>query len=409
MSVPTDKRRPPFWTLIAVLMAGQTFGTMATLTLPAVAPKVAQTYGVHSSVIGYQISLLAGFMVISLVLGGNLATRWGAARTVQVGLSMLTLGLVIATLPHIGFFFLSAITLGLGYGTITPSSSHLLMRFTPPDRRNIIFSFKQTGVPLGGVGAAMIAPALTVAFGWQTAVLVNAAELAILILVIQRGRDSWDDDRNPSVKLVSNPTAGMSGVWKNVPLRMLSLSGALLVMVQVSITTFTVVLFVEEMHLSLIEAGYVLTASQVGGVFGRVFWGWLADYTRRCIAVLAVLSAVMCVSALACYTLTPSWPVAGSAALFFVFGSTATGWNGAFLAEVARLAPRDSISRTTGGSLFFVNFGKMLGPMVLTAGYMLTHSYVSAFALLSLAAAASLVCLLRATSLVVPAAAGQRA
>ena len=39
--------------LISILLAVQTLGTMATTMLPAVAPKVAETYGVHSSLIGY--------------------------------------------------------------------------------------------------------------------------------------------------------------------------------------------------------------------------------------------------------------------------------------------------------------------------------------------------------------------
>ena len=39
--------------LISILLAVQTLGTMATTMLPAVAPKVAETYGVHSSLTGY--------------------------------------------------------------------------------------------------------------------------------------------------------------------------------------------------------------------------------------------------------------------------------------------------------------------------------------------------------------------
>jgi hypothetical protein len=57
------------------MLAGQTLDTMATTMLPAVAPKVAETYGVHSSLIGYQISLLALAMLISLMFGGNLSLR----------------------------------------------------------------------------------------------------------------------------------------------------------------------------------------------------------------------------------------------------------------------------------------------------------------------------------------------
>lgn len=80
-------------------------------------------------------------------------------------------------------------------------------------------------------------------------------------------------------------------------------------------------------------------------------------------------------------------------ALFFVMGSTASGWNGAFLAEVARLVPRDTISTATGGSLVYVNSGKAVGPIVFANVALLTGDYAMTFALLAVPAAAGLWCL----------------
>jgi MFS family permease len=390
------QRGPGFGYLLATLLAGQTFGTMATMMLPAVAPKVAETYGVSSSVIGYQISLLAAAMLVSLVFGGNLSVRWGASRTTQCGLGLLIAGCLIAVLPHVFFFFLAAVALGLGYGVITPSASHMLMRFTPARRRNLVFSFKQTGVPLGGVGAALITPAVAVTAGWQWALAGNALMMFALLFLLEKGRAHWDDDRRPDVRLVVNPFGGIVTIWRHAALRLLSIAGGLFVIVQICLSTFTVVLFVEQMRLGLIEAGVVLTASQVGGVCGRVFWGWLADSVRNCYTVLSMLAAVMCAAALACAAITPAWPLLLSCALFFVFGSTASGWNGAYLAEVARLAPRQSVSSATGGSLFFVNVGKLLGPIAFTKVYLVGGSYAAAFALLAIPAAGGLACLLAA-------------
>jgi MFS family permease len=387
---------PGFAYFLGVLLAGQTLGTMATMILPAVAPKVAETYGVHSSLIGYQISLLAVAMLVSLVFGGNLSVRWGACRTTQVGLSLLIAGCLIATAPHIVFFFLSAIGLGLGYGMITPSASHLLMRFTPAKRRNLIFSVKQSGVPLGGIGAAMITPSVALAFGWQWALLGNALMMLVLIGLLQRGRAYWDDDRQPQAKMVSNPFGGIATIWNHPALRLMSIAGGCFVIVQICMSTFTVVLFAEEMHLGLVQAGLILTASQVGGVIGRMFWGWIADLVRDCYAVLSVLAAVMLAASLLCLVITPSWPMLASCALFFVFGSTASGWNGAYLAEVARLSPREAVSRATGGSLFFVNVGKMIGPIAFANAYFIGGSYTLAFGLLAIPAGAGLVCLLAA-------------
>ena len=389
-------RKPAFPYLVSVLLAGQTLGTMATSMMPAVAPKIAGTYGISASLIGYQISLLAFAMLVSLVFGGNLAVRWGACRVTQTGFGLLILGSLIAVLPHVACVFISALALGLGYGLLTPSASHLLARFTPVKNRNLIFSLKQSGVPLGGVGSALITPAVAVHFGWQWALVGNALVMLLLLFLLQRGRAAWDDDRRPGAALVVNPFGGIATIWRHRALRLLAISGGCFVIVQIAISTFTVVLFVEEIGIGLIEAGLVLMASQVAGVGGRVFWGWIADLTQDCFTVLAVLAAVLLVACVLTLALSPAWPLLASCVLFFVLGSTASGWNGAFLAEVAQLAPAGAISSATGGSLFFVNVGKMLGPIAFTNAYFLSGSYALAFGLLTLPAAGALACLVGA-------------
>ena len=201
-AIPADRNFP---LLLALTLGSQAAGTMATMTLPAVAPEVAASYGVPSSLIGYQISLLAAAMLFSLVFGGNLSSRWGASRVHQVGLTLLAAGCLIATAPHVVFFFLSAIALGLGYGLLTPSASHLLMRFTPANRRNLLFSVKQTGVPVGGIAAAVIAPAVATVYGWQWALVVSAIATASLSPLLEMKRADWDDDREPTSPVMVNP------------------------------------------------------------------------------------------------------------------------------------------------------------------------------------------------------------
>lgn len=389
-------RSPSLAYLVWVLLAAQTFGTMATMTLPAVAPKVAETYGIDSSLIGYQISILAAAMLVSLTLGSQLAVRWGPCRLQQGGLILLIAGSFVAILPHAAFMFGSALALGLGYGVLTTSASHLLARFAPAKRRNLIFSLKQTGVPLGGVVAAAITPAVALALGWQWALVGNAVILFVLVVLLEHGRPQWDDDRDPTARVGMNPLADVVAIWRHAALRLLSIAGGCFVIVQICLSTFTVVFFAEEVGFGLIEAGIVLTASQVGGVAGRIFWGWLADMTRSCFAVLTVLAAVMLAACALAFFITPRWAIVASCTLFFVLGSTASGWNGAFLAEVARLAPRHSISRLTGASLAYVNVCKMVGPIVFTNVYLASGSYAFTFGLLALPAGTGLACVLAA-------------
>jgi predicted MFS family arabinose efflux permease len=217
-----------------------------------------------------------------------------------------------------------------------------------------------------------------------------------LTFLLERGRDSWDADRKPRAKAKPAPFAGIGMAWRHVPLRLLSLAGACFVIVQICLSTFTVVLFVEDMHYGLVQAGMVLMSAQAGGVGGRVFWGWLADLTRNCFAVLAVAAGVLTATCLTLIATSAHTPFFLVCALFFVFGLTASGWNGAFLAEVAQLSPPAAIATATGGSLFFVNVGKFCGPILFTNAYFLAGSYKTAFALLAVPSALALACLLAA-------------
>src|SRR5690606_22513605 len=75
--------------LIACLTAASMFGTAALTILPTLAPAVARSYGIPPVWIGYQFSLVAFFMTLSLLFLGNAARRWGAVRVVQCGVAAI--------------------------------------------------------------------------------------------------------------------------------------------------------------------------------------------------------------------------------------------------------------------------------------------------------------------------------
>ena len=56
-------------------------------------------------------------------------------------------------------------------------------------------------------------------------------------------------------------------------------------------------------------------------------------------------------AAAAVATVATEWTFPALVTLCFFFGLTASGWNGLFLAEVARLAPEGRVSEATGGVL----------------------------------------------------------
>jgi MFS family permease len=385
-----------FLTLVGVLTVAHTIGTISVLTLPAIAPVAARAYGVPVYMIGYQASLIALGIVLALVFGGNLSLRWGATRVNQAGLTLLGLGAAGLSVPSLVTVVPAALAIGIGYGALTPSASHVLIRFTPAHRRNVVFSFKQSGVPLGGAIAALLMPIIAVSAGWQWPLWLVAAAALGMALMFERWRPRWDDDRQPATPLAANPFGAVGMIWQRPRLRLMALAGAGIVASQVCMQNYTVAMFVEQFEMPLVHAGWILTFAQAGGVCGRLFWGWLADRRRDALTVLAWLAATLVGTTAAIGTLVFGWPTPLVYALFFVLGTTASGWNGAFLGEVARVAPPGQVSPATGGALFFVNVSSIASPIAFASAFALLGTYSASFGLLVLPAIAAFFCLQRA-------------
>jgi len=383
--------------LVFALIAGHTMSSMAVLVLPAVAPAVARDYGFDASLIGYQISLVSIGMLATLTLLGNVGRKLGACRTNQTGHAMVASGMLIMLLPWAPFLIVGSLVIGVGYGVLTPSASHLLVRFTPVERRNFVFSLHQVGIPLGGILAALLAPAVAVLAGWRWSVVLSVALLCAVIVLMQRGRGRWDDDRDPaSPAVTANPLAGVAAIWGHPTLRRVAIAGSCFSWAQFCTATFAVVACVEALGMSLIVAGTVLTVVQASSAFGRVFVGWLVDRVRNTARVLAWTAGVLVLACLAALGMSPSLPLPAVYLLFAVLGGASGCWPGAILAEVGRLAPQGQIGLAISGSLVITNVGKFIGPILFVNVYALTRSYGMAFASVALPATAALVCLIAA-------------
>ncbi|MCC6532886.1 MAG: MFS transporter [Burkholderiales bacterium] len=411
MSAPptaAPMRRGEFLTLVGVLTLAHTLGTISALTLPAIAPFAAKAYGVPVYAIGYQASLMAFGIIVALVFGGNLSLRWGATRVNQAGLVLVAAGAAALSIPSLACAVPASLSVGIGYGMLTPSASHILIRFTPAHRRNVVFSLKQSGVPLGGVLTATIMPVVTITAGWQWALWLDALAALGMALVMERWRRRWDDDRIPATPLAANPLGAVRIIWHRPRLRLMALAGAGICASQICMQSYTVAMFYEQFSLPLVEAGWILTVAQVGGVCGRVFWGWYADRRRDALLALALLAATLVAATLGTGTLALGWPRPLVYVLFFVLGFSASGWNGAFLGEVARLAPAGQVSNATGGALFFVNVSSVAAPLLFATAFTIFDSYSTSFGLLVIPSAIALLCLHHARRSSVPPAGSAR-
>ena len=373
--------------VVLATFATQMVVTMSNSTLPTIAPKLAEALGVQPALIGYQVSLLFGAAVVGTLFGGAYTRRFGGCRTMQISVALCAVGLLFMIVPSVWAIVAGSVVAGFGQGILNSATAHLLVKYTPADRRNLLFSIKQAGVPFGGMVVALTAPAIALTLGWQWSVALVVAFIAVVAALMQVKRRAWDDDRVPGVDVSAQKFGGVPLVLSEPALRWLSFTGLLFSAVQRCLLTFTVIYLVAERGYSLIEAGFMLSLIQVGGVVGRLAWGWIADRWSST-SVLLVIAVVTVVDTFALVALNADWPRAAVYAIFFVFGAAALGWNGVLHAETARLSPPGLISVVAGGSTFFVFGGVLLGPSVFALLYTMIGSYSTTFLIMSIAAAA---------------------
>jgi MFS family permease len=398
----SERTTIPFASLVTTLLfliLVQATGAIAGFWLPAIAPAVGADLGLDPALVAYPVLILYIFAMLSSLAAESLLARFGAWRTSQIALVVFAVSHLLMMSGTVVSLVVGSIVLGSAYGLITPAASQLLARIVTPTNRNLIFSIRFTGVPLGGFAAGLTAPAVALAFGWRLSMLVTVIASIALALVMQPFRGDWDDERVRSSSLLRNPIGDLKLVWDLAPVWWVAVAGLCLGAVQTTLTTYTVTMLVQDLDYSLVAAGVGLAAVQIASVFGRLTWGLLADKVGNGLAVMALVSGIAAGCAGLTTQLSAAWPNFLVLTLCFTFGFVGMSWNGVYASEVVRLSPRADVGKVTGACMFIVFAGVLFGPVSFVALLGVTGSYTAAFLLTMIVAMAALGCLIRANNL----------
>ena len=351
------------WLPLLATLFIQAMVAMALLTLPVMAPVAAKALEVSPALVGVYVAITyAGAMFASLT-SGTTVSRLGPIRVSQLGLILCAIGLCLCAVPWLPAIGLGALLIGLGYGPITPASSQILARTTQPSQMALVFSIKQTGVPVGAMMAGAIVPSLMLGIDWQWSLVVVAVACVVSAALSQPLREALDDLRQASLTFqMSTLTTPLRMVLGHRALSTMAACSFMFSMVQMSLTTYLVTYLHDDLAYGMVSAGLLLSVTQMGGIGGRIAWGLVADRWLGAQKTLALLAILMASSALATALLLPKLPIWGIWSVLLVFGASAIGWNGVYLAEVARQAPEGKASVATGGTLTFTFLGVVIGP-----------------------------------------------
>lgn len=361
---------------LTATLVTQALVSMVAFAAPIFAPTAAEDIGISATSVGFYIGLIYITSMFSSLWSGDFIGRYGALRVSQVCLFICGFGLALAAVGSVPVLILSALVLGLGYGAVTPASSHILSRNAPASLMSFVFSIKQTGVPLGGALAGAIVPALVLFVGWKYAVVIVGAICGLSAILGQPIRRGIDGDREPARRISFKGVTGpLRLVVTHRPLLRLAIISFFYGGMQLCLITYLVIYLTKNIGMALIAAGLTLSAAQIAGIVGRIIWGIIADRFLRPSLVLGLIGIMMSLGAVATASFSPDWSYPAIWIAVIVFGASAIGWNGVYLAEAARLAPGGQVSAATGGCLFFTFLGVVVGPPVFAGVAAYTDSY----------------------------------
>jgi MFS family permease len=297
--------------------------------------------------------------------GGGLVGRFGSFGVAVICMMATIMAMAIAAIGSPVALLAAGLVLGLAFGPETPASSALLGQLATARQRPLIFSVRQTGNQFGAIIGSLTLPWLVLLHpqGGYGAVAAIAAIGAVAFFALRRRYDGLTRKEGAA----TDPRAAWALLSSDAAVRRLALISMPLSAMQLGLNAYLVTYLTGTFEWSHVAAGAALGVAQAGGLAGRLGWGAVAARIGASLPVIAGLGVGTAVIGLAIALMPPgtTWPPL--AMLAFLFGLTASGWNGVFLSEVARTAPDGRVAEATGAVLTASYGGLVAGPVLITA------------------------------------------
>ena len=377
---------------IAMLLQ-QAFSYVCQMVMPVLADSLAEQLGISRAWLGFYLFLQNVMAIIAAVGCGGFILRYGPLRISQMALVLMATSLLVISTGWLWLYPLSALLLGAS-AVSTPASSHILARVCPPHLAPVVFSVKQTGVPVGSLIGGFLIPFL-LGFVFYTATVGTTIRLgpfgtalgvALIILVValmlQPLRNYFDRERQSDIKIaVSDLRQPMRIVMSNYPLRDISFAAFAFGGQQSLFAGFFILYLIDGLGYSAMEAGSIFALASVSAIVARILWGWLGTSLVSPRWIFAGIGLVGGISAVTITFMDATWTMEQITIVAILYNVSALSWHGILLSETARLSPPDMVGGVTGGVLSCTSVAMMIYPALY--GFLLagTGSYELGFAL----------------------------
>ncbi len=285
--------------------AAQTVASTLMFGLPFLLPTLRRTDGLSLAEAGALAAAPSVGLVLTLILWGTLADRYGERAVLATGLTLTgTIALASTTATQPTARGLAFALIGAAGASVNAASGRLVMGWFGVRQRGVAMGVRQMGQPLGVAAAALVMPPLAQTHGLGAALAVPAlACLVVALLIAVWARDpaprsaAWARSAASGGSAASgaSPVAAAASPYRRPTLWRVHAASSLLVVPQFATATFSAEYLVSGRHWDGSDAGRLLAAVAVVGALGRLGagrWSDLVGSRLRPMRQVAVLSAV---------------------------------------------------------------------------------------------------------------------
>jgi len=393
MAEMTSRREGFRWHILALITVSHVIGATAQYGINTLAPFYQDELGLSRAQVGLFFSAFYLAMTGASFGAGWLADRLGVRSATLQGHLFVGICTVAASLaPSFTWAFASFFFAGLGYSFLNPASTIGVMAWFPRAERATAMGAKQTGVPTGGVVAAILAPSLVLLSGWRGALAGLGVINFVFGFVFAR---LWRDPEDKQVAAMSEevPLPAVPAplkIWSFLPV---SCGTAIFLVGQMTLITYVPLYLKETMGFSPYWASQALALTQGGAMIGRVGWGVASDrlFGGRRKIVLILIGVLSAILVMALSFMSPQSPYYLLLPILFLAGVSLVGYQGVSYALIGEMAGRARTGAALGMMITINSACATLGTPVF--GYIVdrTGSYAFAWQMLAVLLALGIV------------------
>jgi predicted MFS family arabinose efflux permease len=347
---------------IAPLFAAHAVGSANITLVVALSPSIEESLGLGHAGFGLMISVYYGAMLVLALPAGWLADRFGLRAMLVIAHVLLAIGLlVLASARGLPTGALALVLCGSGYALINPATARGVLMWFPRSARATAMGVKQTGVPAGGVVAALIAA--TGHADWRAL----ATGMAVVTMIAGAGYLALRVAPQPALSVAR--FGDIRELLRLPRLALFNVAACLYAAGQAAFFAYLVLYARDAMAAPLALASLCLGIAHAASATGRICWGMISDRlvrNGRIVCLVAIgLSATIGVMLLMGLPALGTTALIGTAALI---GFTLGGYAGLIQAAAVEAVKPHRAGAAIGYNMLLISFGTMLGPAAFGIG-----------------------------------------